>query len=151
RLTFGRATLGASASRGYRRPPISDGKHAVGQREVWQLRSVIQNREQNAPDERGYVINLDVMQGWPCRNHHHEGAAALVIPFVQVVGEEVVNAVAAAVGGRAPGLRERVGNLQNPGNISNPVKSDGDVIDATSRTLIGLILGSEQNGISGLA
>src|SRR5216684_1368909 len=100
RLALGCTTFGTSTRRGYRLPPISDGKHAVGQGEVWQFRSVVQNREHNAGDKPGYVINLDVMHWWLRGDQNQEGAAALEIFIMQAVGEEVVNAVTSAVGGR---------------------------------------------------
>src|ERR1039458_2189709 len=139
-----RAALRAPARRGYR-PLISDGKHAVGHYEVRELGSGVCDLEQCTGDKSGYVINLDVVQRRFIGGEDEEVAETGVILVVQVVGEEVVNAVAATVGGGAAGLRDSVANEQDGGNIPNPVETDGDVVDAAKGALVRLIFRGEDD------
>src|SRR5271163_1417852 len=86
------------------------------------------------------------------RNQNQKRSAAFVILVVEIVSKDVVNAVAATIGGKTAGFRSRcIRNLQHSGNISNAVKANGHVVDAANRALAALALRCEQNRIPGLA
>src|ERR1035441_2204507 len=97
------------------------------------------------------MIDLDVVHSGLRGGELTDTAATLEVLVVQIVGEEVVNAVASTVGGSAAGGCGSVGDEQDSGNTANAVEADGYVVDAAERAFIRLVLGGQEDGISGLA
>ena len=90
-----------------------------------------QDGSEHAWAEGRDVIDRDIMNGRSAREHHQEDTAALVLFAVDVIGDDVVNAVDSTIGSEPVSLtRRRVRDLENSSHIANPVVAQSDVIDA---------------------
>src|SRR5258708_3457403 len=68
-----------------------------------------------------------------------------VVPIVNRVYDDVMNAVAAAVARMLPRLRQRIRDLKYSSHVSNSAKADRDVGDLALRALVSWILRGQEN------
>src|SRR5580658_9864248 len=79
---------------------------------------------------------LVIVKWRAARQHDQENAAAFVILFVEIVSDDVVNAVDATIGGNALTLGGmRIRDLEDATDVADPVVPKRNVIDAADRTV----------------
>ena len=109
--------------------------------------------------EGRYMVNADIVQSRRCRNARCHGdlrehAKAIVEIGLDVVHNDVVDAVATTVFGRAAVGRNSVSNLEAAGNVADRAIPNRDVGDLAGRAHVyrtdGLILWRQQNCESSL-
>ena len=76
---------------------------------------------------------------------------SLEILLMHIVGNEVVDAIAATARGFSTGLRQAILNLEDAGHVANTVVADDDIGDLTLRAPVILILWAEHDRKAGLA
>ena len=99
------------------------------------------------------MIDLDVVKGDQRRHELQKRTPAFVILIVNIVGNQVIDTDAAAIGGTSAAFF--LGSVfgrdgQNSRDIANPVVAQRDVIHTAFRAMARLAGRREENGESGL-
>src|SRR5580700_1476091 len=148
-LVLLRAAFFAPASRGDRRTASAiHREQAVGHGEVLQLVGIFLNHDgcEDSRTERGDMVDHYIVKWRAARQHDQENAAAFVILFVEIVSDDVVNAVDAAIGGNALTLGGmRIRDLEDATDVADPVVPKRNVIDAADRTVARLAARAQQH------